>query len=217
MEGRRGSGQLALAQRAWLTVSSIKFHLINNFPTGAGIVVFGEYVVANIGHSVAQDISINTSLFFANVDNVTDKTVRDLCDRPRHEMDAVLGSRSGFSTTILPAQTELVSGFPTPAAEFARANANDGIDTNTLNKIAPHFGLIPILTGCITYKSILDEQWHHTGFAFQAGLQSGDVPYQADMFPGTLFGIQIDVGQKGPVQLPKGLHIFRFPAGNFAD
>ena len=92
------------------------------------------------------------------------KTVRDICDQPPSEMDAAFGG--GYSTTIPPGQTEFVSGFPTSAAEFARANANEGIDTERLNKMAPHFGLIPILTGCITYKSILDKQWHHTGFCF---------------------------------------------------
>ena len=204
--------QMALAQRGWLAIDGFKLHGINVFPAGSGIVVFTEYNITNLGHSPVQVFFIHPRLFIADLDRIDSASVRSLC---RDKEDASILDLVTYSTAILPGQSDTISGFPS-AAEFSRPESMNGLDKVASGKMG-FLGISPILAGCISYKTALDGSWHHTGFAFRAGTQTGNLHYQADVFPGIFGGIPMDIQQKGPVTIPQTVEVLRFSEGNFAD
>jgi hypothetical protein len=109
---------------------------------------------------------------------------------------------------MLPHQSQTIEGFTTQPASFA--HKVEGLEKGS----GPEW---LALAGCITYNTAQDARLHHSGFAFDVGLDIGDIDYQGEVLHGIIWGIPMDFGQKGPVPITEPLKITPSSVGNFAD
>ena len=193
--------QMTVDQRPWLAISDLKFNDITVYPVGAGILIDSSYKLTNLGRSPATEVIINTNLVFSDRESFNDQSTRSLCNEHPSTDDRLLATHN---ETILPRQVVMLESYPLLKINFAATFSHhiEELENAGVSSVAADF----FLAGCITYESLGNEAFHHTGFAYKA--QGLNVK-----MPGYPFArIPFD---KGLVK--EDLVVLPSPYGNFAD